>query len=74
MSGRGPQTFLKRQKEQKRMARAQAKREARQARRENRANGTQDDAFDSDLGEAPADAESEPGTAPETQAADEPAE
>ena len=37
MAGRGPTTFLKRQKELKRAARAQAKRNAKQARRENRA-------------------------------------
>jgi len=37
MAGRGAPTFLKRQKEQNRLARARAKREAKQARRENRA-------------------------------------
>src|SRR5262245_28992917 len=37
MPGRGAPTFLKRQKEQQRQARAIAKRAARQARRENRA-------------------------------------
>jgi len=37
MAGRGAPTFLKRQKEQNRLARAQAKREARQARRDSRA-------------------------------------
>ena len=37
MPGRGAPTFLKRQKEQKRAARAQAKRDAKQARRETRA-------------------------------------
>jgi hypothetical protein len=37
MAGRGAPTFLKRQKEQKRAARALAKREAKQARRADRA-------------------------------------
>ena len=37
MAGRGAPTFLKRQKEQQRVARAQAKRDAKQKRRENRA-------------------------------------
>jgi hypothetical protein len=37
MPGRGAPTFLKRQKEQKRTARAIAKRAARQARRDSRA-------------------------------------
>jgi hypothetical protein len=36
MAGRGGPTFLKRQKEMKRAAKAQAKREAKQARRDNR--------------------------------------
>jgi hypothetical protein len=39
MAGRGAPTFLKRQKEQKRAARALAKRAAKQARRESRAQG-----------------------------------
>jgi hypothetical protein len=39
MAGRGAPTFLKRQKEQKRAARALAKRAAKQARRENRVAG-----------------------------------
>lgn len=37
MSRRGPQSFLKRQKEQKRLQRANEKRAARQARREEQA-------------------------------------
>ena len=37
MAGRGAPTFLKRQKEQQRIARAQAKRDAKQARRKIRA-------------------------------------
>ncbi len=39
MAGRGNPSFLKRQKEQKRMERASAKRAARQARREQKAAG-----------------------------------
>ena len=39
MAGRGNPSFLKRQKEQKRLERAQAKRAAQQARRELRAAG-----------------------------------
>lgn len=45
MAGRGAPTFLKRQKEQKRAARALEKRVAKQARRENRANGSKQDEF-----------------------------
>ena len=43
MPGRGAPTFLKRQKEQKRAARALAKRVAKQARRDNRAAGGNSD-------------------------------
>ena len=43
MPGRGAPTFLKRQKEQNRKARAQAKREAKQARRDNRAAAAKSD-------------------------------
>jgi len=66
MPGRGAPTFLKRQKEQKRVARALAKRAAKQQRRENRAAGitsgdgieeeVPSDALDQDAG-----AESDPG-------------
>jgi hypothetical protein len=48
LSGRGPTTFLKRQKEQQRAARANAKRAARQARRENRKSENTTDAPDPD--------------------------
>jgi hypothetical protein len=40
MAGRGGPTFLKRQKEVKRAAKAQAKREAKQARRDNRSEAS----------------------------------
>ncbi len=43
MAGRGGPTFLKRQKEQKRTARANAKRAAQQARRDSRAAGVKED-------------------------------
>jgi hypothetical protein len=46
MAGRGPQTFLKRQKEQKRAARALAKREAKQARRNARSEEGSDKPLD----------------------------
>ena len=65
MAGRGAPTFLKRQKEQNRAARAQAKRAAQQARRDERAAGVKepDDAFE--LLNEPADpADIEAGEAP----------
>jgi hypothetical protein len=47
MAGRGPQTYLKRQKEQQRAARALAKRTAKQERRAARTSeGGSDKAFD----------------------------
>ena len=49
MANRGATTFLKRQKEQQRMARAQAKRAAKQARRENRAAAREAGVADDDM-------------------------
>ena len=50
MAGRGAPTFLKRQKEQKRAARALAKREAKQARRDARTgDGNSDQPLDDDM-------------------------
>lgn len=50
MAGRGPQSYLKRQKEQQRAARALAKRTEKQARRETRrAGGNASDSLE-DLG------------------------
>jgi hypothetical protein len=50
MAGRGAPTFLKRQKEQQRAARALAKRSAKQARREARiADNTAEKPFDEDI-------------------------
>ncbi len=50
MAGRGAPTFLKRQKEQQRAARALAKRAAKQARRENRkSEGASDEGNDEEL-------------------------
>ena len=46
MAGRGSPSFLKRQKEQARTARANAKRAARQARRDNRAANKTDQGLD----------------------------
>ena len=82
MAGRGAATFLKRQKEQKRLAKAQAKREAKRARRENRALGISDENLEpEDMGDEALGAEdspetdesgpeSEPESAPEGRAAD----
>jgi hypothetical protein len=50
MAGRGAPTFLKRQKEQQRAARALAKRAAKQARRENRkSESASDETIDDEL-------------------------
>jgi len=46
MAGRGSPSFLKRQKEQARTARANAKRAARQARRDNRAANKTDQSLE----------------------------
>jgi len=59
MAGRAAPTFLKRQKEQKRVARALAKRAAKQARRENRAAAESDPGLDEEL--APESREPDPG-------------
>jgi hypothetical protein len=53
MAGRGAPTFLKRQKEQQRAARALAKRQAKQARRENRAGRGQDQDLELGVGDEP---------------------
>ena len=57
MAGRGAPTFLKRQKEQQRAARALAKRAAKQARRESRAAAASDPALDEELSAASQDQE-----------------
>jgi hypothetical protein len=67
MPGRGAPTFLKRQKEQKRVARALAKRAAKQQRRENRAAGiTSGDGVEEEISaealEQDTGADSDPGT------------
>jgi hypothetical protein len=49
MAGRGSPSFLKRQKEQARTARANAKRAARQARRDNRAANKTDQGLDEEV-------------------------
>ena len=49
MAGRGAPTFIKRQKEQQRVARAVAKRAAKQARRDRRASGDNDEALDEEV-------------------------
>lgn len=49
MAGRAGPSFLKRQKEQKRVARANAKRTAQQMRRDNKAAGIEDEAAIEDL-------------------------
>jgi hypothetical protein len=50
MAGRGAPTYLKRQKEQKRMERAAAKREARRARRDTKAAGRKGENPNEDFG------------------------
>ena len=59
MAGRGAPTFLKRQKEQQRAARALAKRAAKQARREGRGAGELDPGVDEEI--SPESYEQEPG-------------
>jgi len=66
MAGRGAPTFLKRQKEQNRIARAQAKREAKQARRDSRAAAANsDEAPDEEVSPEPIDQDPGPGDSPE---------
>jgi hypothetical protein len=58
MAGRGAPSFLKRQKEQQRAARAMAKRSAKQARRESRATAKADG--DDDIQAEPMDQDAGP--------------
>ena len=64
MPGRGAPTFLKRQKEQQRAARALAKRAAKQARRENRAAAKSEQEPDDVISTEPVDQDAEPDTNP----------
>lgn len=70
MAGRSSNSFLKRQKEQQRTARAAAKRAARQARRDNRQVDTAtDEVFDVADAAEPIDGATEPqGSPPEQDA------
>lgn len=70
MAGRSSNSFLKRQKEQQRTARAAAKRAARQARRDNRKmDGATDEAFEVADGAEPIESATEPQGAPPEQEA-----
>lgn len=60
MAGRGNPTFLKRQKEQKRLAQANAKRALRQARRDNRARAKEGDGLGDGLSDGLGDENSVP--------------
>jgi hypothetical protein len=65
MAGRGAPTFLKRQKEQNRMARAQAKREAKQAKRDRRAAAKSEEPLDEEVSPELTDQDPKPDDSPE---------
>jgi len=66
MAGRGAPTFLKRQKEQKRTARAIAKRAAQQARRDSRAAGAKAaEGLDEEVSAEPNEQAPSPDSSPE---------
>lgn len=69
MAGRGAPTFLKRQKELKRTAKAQAKREAKQARRESRtdAAANPDEAAEDGMFQEPAEGDAAADETPKTE-------
>jgi hypothetical protein len=65
MAGRGGPSFLKRQKEQKRAARALEKRAAKQARRDSRAAAETDEPRAEEVSAEPAEQDREPDGSPE---------